>query len=61
MFKSVFAFVAVSGLAAAVVRHLGRHHEQRRAHSEKRQFHDDVKRWEDEGGNLPEQPPSRKQ
>lgn len=60
MFKSVLALVAVSSLAAAAVRHLSRQHEQRRAHSEKRQFHDDIKRWEDEGGNLPQQPPARR-
>jgi Ni/Co efflux regulator RcnB len=53
MIKPVIALIAASGLAAKLVHHLSRSHEQRRLQHEHARHRDDVSRWEDEGGNLP--------
>lgn len=50
MLKSVIALVATSALAVKLFQHLG----QQRSRAERRLHHDDVHRWEAEGGNLPE-------
>lgn len=57
MIKSVIALVATSALAVKLFQHLGEHR-VRRARHEGRQHHDDVSRWEAEGGNLPDVEPA---
>ena len=54
MIKSLIALLATSALAATVVQHLGRQQRVRRLRHEGRQHHDEVSRWEAEGGNLPD-------
>lgn len=51
MIRSVIALIATSALAAKVIQHLGQQQRLRRHHE--RLHHDDVNRWEAEGGNLP--------
>jgi hypothetical protein len=51
MIRSVIALIATSALAAKVIQHLGQQQRLRRQHE--RLHHDDVNRWEAEGGNLP--------
>ena len=58
MFKSLIALLATSALAATVVQHLGRQQRVRRLRHEGRQHHDEVSRWEAEGGNLPDAEPA---
>lgn len=57
MIKSVIALLATSALAVKLVQHLGEQR-VRRVRGEGRQHHDDVSRWEAEGGNLPDTPPA---
>lgn len=57
MIKHVIALVAASGLAAKLVHHLSQKRQVRRSRDEHRQHREDVSRWEDEGGNLPEVKP----
>jgi Ni/Co efflux regulator RcnB len=56
MIRSVIALIATSALAAKLVQHLSRQQRLKRLHHE-RQHHDDVSRWEAEGGNLPDAEP----
>ena len=57
MIKSVIALVATSALAVKMFQHLGEQR-VRRARHEGRQHHDEVSRWEAEGGNLPDVEPA---
>lgn len=59
MIKHVIALVAASGLAAKLVKHLSQRHQTRRSHEEGHRHHDEVSRWEAEGGNLPPAPPKK--
>lgn len=56
MIKSVIALVATSALAVTLCQYLGAP-SGRRARRERRQHHDEVSRWEAEGGNLPDVKP----
>lgn len=53
MIKSVIALVATSALAVKLFQHLGQTRGPR-ARREARPHHDEVSRWEAEGGNLPD-------
>ncbi len=59
MIKHVIALVAASGLAAKLVKHLSQRHQTRRSHEEGHRHHEEVSRWEAEGGNLPPAPLKR--
>ncbi|WP_457426218.1 hypothetical protein [Roseateles sp. P5_E7] len=54
--KSLIALLATSALATKLVQHLSRKNEQRRVRADHQRHHDDVTRWEGEGGNLPVKP-----
>jgi hypothetical protein len=56
IFKPVITLLATSALALKLVQHLSRKHHQRRVRDDHRRHHDDVTRWEGEGGNLPIKP-----
>lgn len=58
MIKSLIALLATSALATTVVHHLGRQQRVRRLRHEGRQHHEEVRRWEAEGGNLPHGEPA---
>jgi len=52
--KPVLILLATSALALQLVQHLRRKHELRRVRDDHRRHHDEMTRWEGEGGNLPE-------
>lgn len=56
IFKSIIALLATSALAAKLVKHLSQKHQLRRGRDDHQRHHDDVTRWEGEGGNLPIKP-----
>lgn len=53
MVKQLIALVAAAGLAASFMQHLSQRQSRRRSREERRRHHEDVNRWEHEGGNLP--------
>lgn len=55
--KSFLAVLATATLAVKLVQHLSDRHHVRRVRDDHRRHHDDVTRWEAEGGNLPPSPP----
>lgn len=61
MIKHAIALVAASGLAAKLIHHLSQKQQLRRTRDEHKRHHEEVSRWEDEGGNVPEvkPPPAR--
>lgn len=54
--KSLIALVATSTLALKLVQHLSQKRQLRRVRDDRQRHHDDVTRWEGEGGNLPPKP-----
>jgi len=53
LIKSLIALVATSALAMKLVQSLSRNQQLRRVRNDRQRQHEDVTRWEGEGGNLP--------
>ncbi|MEO6281663.1 hypothetical protein [Roseateles sp.] len=54
--KPFIVFLATSLLATKLVQGLSRKRHLRRVRDDQRRHHDEVTRWEGEGGNLPIKP-----
>lgn len=54
--KSVIVLLATSALATKLIQHLSQKHQSRPLRDDHKRHHDDVHRWEAEGGNLPVKP-----
>ena len=57
LIKSIIAAIATSALALKLVQNLSQKRQLRRVRDDHRRHHEDVTRWEAEGGNLPPGPP----
>lgn len=57
LIKSFIAALATATLAVKLIQHLSNRNQLRRVRDDHRKHHDDVTRWEGEGGNLPPSPP----